>query len=97
MILKMRNSNDVRRTAVRHHALVARDNRGGEVLRFQDVVFEAAYADARALAIAETGLPERRFPVGPAYTLEQTLDPDSCRIEAAWFVGSRDRVRTSIR
>ena len=38
-------------------------------------VFAEAYADARALAIAETGLAERTFPPLPPYTLEQTLDP----------------------
>jgi hypothetical protein len=37
-------------------------------------VFVEAYADARARASAETGLPERTFPQGPPYTLEQTLD-----------------------
>ena len=37
-------------------------------------VFVEAYADARARASAETGLPERSFPHDSPYTLEQTLD-----------------------
>jgi hypothetical protein len=39
-------------------------------------VFDEAYADARARARAETGLPERKLPPEPPYSLEQTLDPD---------------------
>jgi Domain of unknown function DUF29 len=39
-------------------------------------VFDEAYADARARARAETGLPVRKLPREPPYSLEQTLDPD---------------------
>jgi Domain of unknown function DUF29 len=39
-------------------------------------VFVEAYADARARAIAETGLPQRAFPHTAPYSLEQTLDPE---------------------
>jgi hypothetical protein len=38
-------------------------------------VFTSAYADAREVASAETGLPLRAFPNSSPYTLEQTLDP----------------------
>ena len=39
-------------------------------------VFVEAYADARARASAETGLPEGAFPETSPYSLEQTLDPE---------------------
>jgi hypothetical protein len=38
-------------------------------------VFVEAYADARARALAETGLPVQSFPAEPPFTLEQVLDP----------------------
>jgi Domain of unknown function DUF29 len=37
-------------------------------------VFPYAYADARARASTQTGLPERAFPQTSPYTLEQALD-----------------------
>jgi Domain of unknown function DUF29 len=39
-------------------------------------VYVEAYADARARASAETGLPEGTFPRASPYSLEQALDPD---------------------
>jgi Domain of unknown function DUF29 len=39
-------------------------------------VFDEAYADARARASLETGLPERTLPLESPYTMEQTLDPE---------------------
>jgi Domain of unknown function DUF29 len=39
-------------------------------------VFDEAYADARARSRAATGLPERKLPPEPPYSLEQTLDPE---------------------
>jgi hypothetical protein len=39
-------------------------------------VFERAYADARARALAETGLAAAKLPGACPYTLEQTLDLD---------------------
>jgi hypothetical protein len=39
-------------------------------------VFPGAYADARARAITQTGLPERALPRTSPYTLEEALDPD---------------------
>lgn len=39
-----------------------------------EVVLAAAYADARARAITQTGLSERAFPRTSPYTLEQALD-----------------------
>ena len=39
-------------------------------------VYVEAYADARARASAETGLPEGTFPRTSPYSLEQALDPD---------------------
>jgi hypothetical protein len=41
-----------------------------------EAVFPAAYADARARAITQTGLPERAFPRTSPYTLEEALDPE---------------------
>jgi Domain of unknown function DUF29 len=38
-------------------------------------VFPNAYADARARAITQTGLPQRALPQTSPYTLEQVLDP----------------------
>ena len=40
-----------------------------------EAVFLHAYADARARAITQTGLPERAFPQTSPYSLEQALDP----------------------
>jgi Domain of unknown function DUF29 len=39
-----------------------------------EAVFPRAYADARARAIIQTGLPEGAFPRASPYSLEQTLD-----------------------
>ncbi len=41
-----------------------------------EAVFPAAYADARARAMTQTGLSERTFPPASPYTLEEALDPD---------------------
>jgi hypothetical protein len=41
-----------------------------------EAVLPDAYADARARAIAQTGLSERAFPRTSPYTLEQVLDPE---------------------
>jgi hypothetical protein len=41
-----------------------------------EAVFPAAYADARARAIVQTGLSERAFPRISPYTLVQALDPE---------------------
>jgi Domain of unknown function DUF29 len=38
--------------------------------------FEECYQDGRRQALIETGLAEEALPRSPAYTLEQTLDPD---------------------
>jgi hypothetical protein len=38
--------------------------------------FEECYQDGRRQALIETGLAEEALPRTPAYTLEQTLDPD---------------------
>jgi hypothetical protein len=40
-----------------------------------EAVFSDAYADARARAITQSGLPERAFPPTSPYTFEQVLDP----------------------
>jgi len=42
----------------------------------QQAVFEEAYADARALAADETGLPVATFPPACPFTLEEATDPD---------------------
>ena len=39
-------------------------------------VLERAYADARARALAETGLPAKQLPRTCPYTLQQSLDID---------------------
>jgi hypothetical protein len=41
-----------------------------------EAVFPDAYADARARAITQTGLPERALPRMSPYTLEEALDPE---------------------
>ena len=41
-----------------------------------ETVLERAYADARARALAETGLPAKQLPRTCPYTLQQTLDLD---------------------
>jgi hypothetical protein len=38
--------------------------------------FEESYQDGRRQALIETGIREEAIPRTPAYTLEQTLDPD---------------------
>jgi hypothetical protein len=40
-----------------------------------EAVLPAAYADARARAITQTGLSERAFPRTSPYTVEEALDP----------------------
>jgi hypothetical protein len=37
--------------------------------------FREAYADARSIAAAETGLPLATFPPHPPYTLDEAMDP----------------------
>jgi hypothetical protein len=41
-----------------------------------EAVLPDAYADARARAITQTGMPDGAFPRTSPYTLEQTLDPE---------------------
>ena len=43
--------------------------------RYSQSVFAKCFQDARALAIAETGLAEAALPPASPYTLAQTLDP----------------------
>lgn len=71
-----RRSRSWRASIVEHRQRLRDDVRTSPSLRgYARAVFDEAYADARARALAETGLPERTLPVEPHYTLEQTLDP----------------------
>ena len=71
-----RRSRSWRASIVEHRQRLRDDFRTSPSLRgYARDVFVEAYADARARASAETGLPERTFPQDPPYTLEQTLDP----------------------
>jgi hypothetical protein len=72
-----RRSRSWQASILEHRQRLRDDFRTSRSLRghAQDV-FDEAYADARARARAETGLPERKLPPEPPYSLEQTLDPD---------------------
>lgn len=71
-----RRSRSWQASIVEHRQRLRDDFRSSPSLRgYARDVFVEAYADARARAIAETGLPERTFPGGSPYTIEQVLDP----------------------
>jgi Domain of unknown function DUF29 len=72
-----RRSRSWQASIVEHRQRLRDDLRTSPSLRgYARDVFEEAYADARARAIAETGLAERSFPQEAPYTPEQTLDPN---------------------
>ena len=71
-----RRSRNWRAGIVEHRQRLRDDFRSSPSLRgYARDMFEEAYADARARALAETGLPVQRFPAEPPFTLEQVLDP----------------------
>jgi hypothetical protein len=71
-----RRSRSWQANIVEHRQRLRDDVRSSPSLRgYARAVFDEAYADARARAIAQTGLSERTFPPASPYTLEQTLDP----------------------
>lgn len=71
-----RRSRSWRAGIVEHRQRLRDDFRSSPSLRgYARDMFEEAYADARARALAETGLPVQRFPAEPPFTLEQVLDP----------------------
>ena len=72
-----RRSRSWQASIVEHRQRLRDDFRTSPSLRgYARDVFVEAYADARARARAETGLPERALPREAPYTLQQTLDPD---------------------
>jgi hypothetical protein len=72
-----RRSRSWRASIVEHRQRLRNDFRTSLSLKgYAQDVFVEAYADARARANAETGLPGRAFPEAPPYNLEQALDPD---------------------
>jgi Domain of unknown function DUF29 len=72
-----RRSRSWRASIVEHRQRLRDDFRSSPSLRgYAQDVFVEAYADARARASAETGLPGGAFPEAPPYNLEQALDPD---------------------
>ena len=72
-----RRSRSWRASIVEHRQRLRDDFRSSPSLRgYARDVFTEAYADARARASAETGLPEGVFPETPPYSLEQALDPE---------------------
>ena len=71
-----RRSRSWRASILEHRQRLRDDLRTSPSLRgYAQAVFEEAYADARARAIIETGLPERTFPPASPYTLAVALDP----------------------
>jgi hypothetical protein len=72
-----RRSRSWRASIVEHRQRLRDDFRTSPSLRgYARDVFVEAYADARARATAETGLPEVAFPETTPYSLEKTLDPE---------------------
>jgi Domain of unknown function DUF29 len=72
-----RRSRSWQASIVEHRQRLRDDFRISPSLRgYARDVYVEAYADARARASAETGLPEGTFPRTSPYSLEQTLDPD---------------------
>jgi hypothetical protein len=72
-----RRSRSWQASIVEHRQRLRDDFRSSPSLRgHARGVFVQAYADARALAIAQTGLPAGAFPQTSPYTLEQALDPE---------------------
>jgi Domain of unknown function DUF29 len=71
-----RRSRSWQASIVKHRQRLRDDFRSSPSLRsYARDVLEQAYADARARALAETGLPVQGFPTEPPFTLEQVLDP----------------------
>jgi hypothetical protein len=72
-----RRSRSWRASIVEHRQRLRDDFRTSPSLRgYARDVFVEAFADARARASAETGLPEGAFPDTSPYSLEQALDPE---------------------
>jgi Domain of unknown function DUF29 len=72
-----RRSRSWQASIVEHRQRLRDDFRISPSLRgYARNVYVEAYADARARASAETGLPEGMFPQTSPYSLEQALDPD---------------------
>ena len=72
-----RRSRSWQASIVEHRQRLRDDFRTSPSLRgYARGVFDEAYADARARALAETGLAERRLPDEAPYSMEQALDPD---------------------
>jgi hypothetical protein len=72
-----RRSRSWRASIVEHRQRLRDDFRTSPSLRgYARDVFVEAYADARARAGAETGLPETALPDTSPYSLEQALDPE---------------------
>ena len=72
-----RRSRSWRASIVEHRQRLRDDFRTSPSLGgYARSIYGEAYADARARALAETGLPEPSFPSEPPYTLEQALDPE---------------------
>jgi hypothetical protein len=72
-----RRSRSWRASIVEHRQRLRDDFRISPSLRgYARDVYGEAYADARARAKAETGLPEGTLPPTSPYSLEQALDPD---------------------
>jgi Domain of unknown function DUF29 len=72
-----RRSRSWQASIVEHRQRLRDDFRTSPSLRgYARNMFEEAYADARARALVETGLPERSVPSEAPYSLEQALDPD---------------------
>jgi Domain of unknown function DUF29 len=72
-----RRSRSWQASIVEHRQRLRDDFRTSPSLRgYARGAFMEAYADARARASAETGLPEQAFPEAAPYSLEQALDPE---------------------
>ena len=72
-----RRSRSWQASIVEHRQRLRDDFRTSPSLRgYARGVFDEAYADARARALAETGLLERSLPDEAPYSMEQALDPD---------------------
>jgi hypothetical protein len=74
---RRRRSRSWQASIVEHRQRLRDDLRTSPSLRGSaQNMFQEAYADARARALAETGLPEQSVPSEPPYTVEQVLDPE---------------------
>jgi hypothetical protein len=72
-----RRSRSWQASIVEHRQRLRDDFQASPSLRgYARGVFDEAYADARARALAETGLAAQSLPDETPYTMEQTLDPD---------------------